>query len=386
MAYRAGRKSSWKAIKNHRFAFLIPAHNEEKLLPVLLESIKQVNYPTACYDVHVIADNCTDQTADIALNYGSLVYRRFNKDLIGKGHALKWGLEQIQKAGLEYDAFIVIDADSEISANFLEVMNQQLESGGKVIQAYYAVKNPTQSWNISLRYAAFCVLHFLRPQGRMILGGSAGLKGNGMVFTPDIFSRFPWPASITEDIEYHMMLLLNGYTVKFAPDAIVWSEMPAQFNQSQTQLDRWEYGRVEMAKKFIPALFKNAVASLKSGNFQQTYIFFDAIMEHIIPPFTLMVVASAIFFLIDLAMLIATYQVPSLITLLHLAWINCVFGIFLVGGQFIYLISGLQLAHAPRVVYQRLLFAPIFIFLKVGQLLRMLGGNKPQKWVKTVRN
>jgi cellulose synthase/poly-beta-1,6-N-acetylglucosamine synthase-like glycosyltransferase len=372
--------------RRSKFAFLIPAHNEEQVLPNLLESIKHSSYPASHYDVHVIADNCSDQTAVVAEGQGALVHRRFNDRQIGKGYALKWGLAEICETGHDYDAFIVVDADSTISSNFLEVMNREVNDGAKVLQAYYSVKDPDQSWNISLRYAAFAVLHFLRPQGRKLLGGSAGLKGNGMVFAPEIVTQFPWPASITEDIDHHMLLLLNGYPVRFVAEASVLAEMPESFSQSQSQLDRWEYGRLEMAQKYIPQLLKAAGAAFQQRNFRRVYALLDAVMEHLIPPFSLMAISTLALGLLDISLLVAAHQLPSLSETLRVAWTNAILGCVLLAGQAVYLFAGLKLAQAPGVIYRRLLFAPVFIVMKVGQILRLIRGNKPDGWVKTVRN
>jgi 1,2-diacylglycerol 3-beta-glucosyltransferase len=368
------------------FAFLIPAHNEEQLLPDLLKSIRQADYPAGQFDIHVIADNCEDRTAEIAAAYGAKVHLRFNKTLIGKPYALQWGFQEIQASGLQYDAYIIVDADSTISANFLQVMNRQLCSGANVIQAYYGVRDPELSWNIGLRYAALVVLHFLRPQGRMVLGGSAGLKGNGMIFTQDILARFPWPASVTEDIEYHMMLLLNGYTVKFAPDASVWGEMPVKFDQSQSQLDRWEYGRVEMARKYVPQLLKAAGAAAAKGKIQRAFACLDAAMEHLIPPFSLLFSATFLILFVDLALLLISQRFPGATLSAGLSWVNAAIGLFLIAAQGIYLLSGLIMVRAPLVIYKQLLFVPVFVIRKIGQYIKLRFGKKQLSWVKTERN
>ena len=157
-----------------------------------------------------------------------------------------------------HDAILIMDADSSISPNFLRVMDARLARGERVIQSYYAVRDPEQSWSVSLRYVALAALHYLRPLGRMVLGGSMGLKGNGMVFAADILKKHEWSASITEDIEFHMALVLDGERVMFAPDAVVEAEMPQDLAGSQTQNTRWEQGRLEMARTYVPKLLRQA--------------------------------------------------------------------------------------------------------------------------------
>lgn len=381
---REGEKKD-KAEKFTHFALLVPAHNEEVLLPALLESIRQLDYPLSCYSIHVIADNCTDQTVSIARSFGAQVHERFNDVLIGKGYALEWGLKDIQKSGQKDDAYIIVDADSAISSNFLRVMNRHALAGEKVVQAYYGVKDPGLSWNISIRYAALAVLHFLRPQGRMVFGGSAGLKGNGMLFTRDVLAKYPWPASITEDIEYHMILLLNGYIVKFAPDASVYGEMPVKFEQSQSQLDRWEHGRLEMLRKYVPKLLKAVWQSCIRLQIRRAYCYLDATLEHFIPPFSILFSSALGLFLLDL-LLFSFRQHASSIIQMNLPALNVVLGFILITGQIVYLISGLKMVNAPPVIYRQLIFAPLYIVRKASQYFKILSGRKPEGWVKTTRN
>ncbi len=214
----------------------------------------------------------------------------------------------------------------------------------------------------------------------MILGGSAGLKGNGMLFKDDVLTKHPWPASVTEDIEYHMTLLLDGYAVKFAPDATVWGEMPMRFEQSQTQLDRWEHGRLEMARKYAPLLLKAAWRSFRQKDFRQAYCYLDATLEHFIPPFAILFGSALFLFLFDIVLFLFS-RGSSAVTI----W-NVVLGFLLVAGQTAYLTAGLKMVNAPRVIYKHLAFGPLYILLKITQYLKILSGSKPQTWVKTTRN
>ena len=83
-----------KVNKNHRFMAIIPAHNEEMVIGSLIESLKNQTYDKNLYDIYVIADNCTDNTAKIAEQAGAIVYKRFDNENKTKGHALNWFLKQ----------------------------------------------------------------------------------------------------------------------------------------------------------------------------------------------------------------------------------------------------------------------------------------------------
>ena len=171
--------------QSHSFLFVVPAHNEEKLLPKTLTNlVSELDYDSVKYEVVIIADNCTDKTAEIAQSFGVTTLERTNAQQRGKGYALEWGLDQCWQAGKSPDAVIILDADTIVSPNFLSAMSAELAKGHQVIQSFYSVLNPAESWSAGLRYAALSVLHFVRPQGRKLYGGSAGLKGNGMVSEP----------------------------------------------------------------------------------------------------------------------------------------------------------------------------------------------------------
>ncbi|MBK8904187.1 MAG: glycosyltransferase family 2 protein [Anaerolineaceae bacterium] len=374
--------------KLNQFLVLIPAHNEEKLLPRLLVNLHALEYPQSHYSVHVIADNCTDKTAELARQNDAIVHERWNTEQKGKGYALQWLLENLWQKDVAHDAIVILDADTIVSSNFLAVMNARLNNGERVIQAYYAVQNPESSFSAGLRYAALAVLHYLRPQGRMILGGSAGLKGNGMVFAADVMKEHAWSASVTEDIELHMALLLSGERVTFAPDAEIQAEMPDKLTDARSQNVRWEQGRLEMAKKYVPQLFKASTRQLRHP--QKAFVLWDAIMEHLIPPFSVLAGLSIISLFGSLIWWLVESQgignQASSIRTFSPSKISLVLSVGALLGQVFYLLAGLKMVNAPRSVYRVFIYAPGYILWKIWHYVRILFGFEQQKWVRTTRN
>ncbi len=347
-----------------RFAVLIPAHDEELLIGVLLDSLNKLDYPRTLFDVHVVADNCTDSTASIAGSYGAEVHERQDSSLIGKGYALRWLLDEVSRSGQEYDAFIILDADSIVSSNFLRVMNDRLLAGSLVIQAYYAVANLTDSWSTALRYVALSLVHYLRPMGKRVFGGSAGLKGNGMCFAASVMRKHGWNTfTLTEDIEYHLKLVSEGIKVDFAPEAVVWAEMPTSLRGAQSQNMRWERGRLEMIRKYVPRLLWLGLAT---RNLAQV----DAALEQLVPPFSVPVALSG---LCLLGSIIVGSQIATLVA------------IGLILCQLLYVIGGLVLIRAPRHVYLSLLGAPIYVAWKSWLYVAAFSSRRQQKWIRTSR-
>src|SRR5262245_16505669 len=265
----------------HRIFFLIPAHNEAALLPATLANLRQLDYPPDLYEVHVVADNCSDNTADLARAGGAIVHERFHDTLKGKGCALQWLLKRIWAAETPHDAVVILDADSIVSRNFLRVMDAHLATGARAVQAYYAVRDPGSSPVVALRYIALAARHHLRPLGRIRLGGSAGLQGNGMLFRAELMHQHQWTAHLTEDVEFHMSLIAAGEQVLFSPDAVVWAEMPSTLAGSTSQNERWERGRLEMLRRYLPRLVRDASGALGRGQWRRAYLNFDAAMEHL---------------------------------------------------------------------------------------------------------
>ena len=122
------------------------------------------------------------------------------------------------------------------------------------MQGQYRVRDPGASTAAALRSAALALRHHLRPLGRTALGGSCGLFGNGMAFRAEVLRARAWTDHLTEDIELQMELLLEGVLVAYAPDAVVEAEMPTTLEGARTQNERWERGRIELARRYVPRL------------------------------------------------------------------------------------------------------------------------------------
>jgi len=393
-ALRAKKQSGpLPAFPASRFLIVIPAHNEEKVISKTLQNLAGLDYPREAFSVHVVADNCSDRTAELVRQHGANVYERSDANKRGKGYALQWLLEIMFNKKIAHDAVVFLDADSTVSANFLRVMDLRVQRGERAIQAYYSVSEPVSSVTGGLRYAALALVHFVRPQGRMILGGSAGLKGNGMVFCAELVKKMTWSASITEDIEQHMALIMDGERVTFAPDAVVWGEMPDTFAGSESQVARWESGRVQLARKYVGPLLVQGLARLARGNWRGAYVLFDAALEHLIPPFSLFVAASLLALLTSAGLaggmlLESGSTLNDLLTASggRLALFNLVLGAAICTAHFIYLFAGLWMVNAPAAIYKKLLFAPLFVLWKIGNFIRVLLRGDESKWVRTTRN
>ena len=346
-----------------RFAVLVPAHNEELHLPRLLKSIAGLDYPRDLYDVHVVADNCTDGTAQIARASGAHVLERFDEELRGKGYAIRSVLAHIRHSGRSYDGYVIVDADSVVYANFLTVMNRHLVRGDQAVQSINTVLNRKESWISGMSYIALVLYTNLRPRGRDTLGLSAGLHGNGMCFTSAIVERFGWEAfSLAEDGEFHLQLVRAGLKVRFAPGTTVLAEQPTSMRQARSQGVRWERGRLQ-AVRDIPGLFIEAIRRRNPS-------LLDNVAGQIVPPFSILTGAIGLAFVVT--------------GLLH-AEVPFVLASGLVAGELLYMISGLVLVSAGPREYLSLLGAPVFAAWKVWIVLAAATHIRDDAWVRTAR-
>ena len=242
-----------------RFALVIAAHDEELVIGHVIDSLINQNYPRKLYDIFVVADNCSDRTAEIAESRGALVYKRFDEFKRGKGHALEWIFSQIYEMQDKYDVISVFDADNLVSSNYLSEMNRQLCKGHKVVQGYIDSKNPYDSWITCSYSIAFWLANRIFQLPRYYLGLSCSLCGTGFCIDIDVLRKIGWGATcLTEDLEFTMKLALHGMKVAWSHEAVVYDEKPLTLRQSWNQRKRWMQGHADCALRFLGPLFRKA--------------------------------------------------------------------------------------------------------------------------------
>ena len=281
-----------KVKKDHRFMAIIPAHNEEAVVANLIESLKNQNYNKELYDIYVIADNCTDRTAQVAREAGAIVYERFDPEKKTKGFALDWFLQQKIKEDAPYDALCVFDADNIVDKDFIKNMNKKLCQGEDVVQGYRDIKNPADNW-ITSGYALFYwTMHRFYHLARYNVGLSPLLNGTGFMVRFDCIKPQGWKTvTLTEDIEFSLQRIIQGKKLGWATDAIVYDEQPTGFKQSWSQRSRWTVGHMQCIKEYTKKL---AVAVKENKSMMNLDGFFY-------------IIGSIPMFIITLALLLANF-------------------------------------------------------------------------------
>lgn len=355
---------------NSKFAIIIPAHNEAKIINNTLKSIKLLDYPKQLYVTIVIADNCSDETERVARETGIVCLERTDEDRKGKGFALEWAFDKFkaEEMFVGLDAFVVIDADTTLNADFLKAMDRRITGGEMAIQGYYDVVNPELSPMASLSYLGFVISRNLRFKGRTRLGWSNNLLGNGMCFSNEVIARFGWKAtSIVEDLEYAVLLQLKGIKVSFAPEARIFAEIPKTFRESKIQRSRWDIGKFQLRNKYFGQLVHMA---LKTRDLS----YLDTAMELVIPPFSLFVIIAFASFGLFMSILY------NGISLLFSIWL------IIILAQIAYTLLGLAIAKASWKTYKNLIYAPFFILWRVNTVIWGYLFKIGKQWLKTERS
>ena len=366
------KKEKKIAAPKSKFALMVPAHNEEAVLGDLLDNLNLLKYPKELYDVYVIADNCTDKTADVAEKHGAHVLQRFNKEFAGKGYAMDWAFPEIFKTGKPYDAFCVFDADNLVHLDFLSVMNTRLLKGQKVLQGYLSAKNPVDTWVSGTFAIAFWTVNHLWHLGKYNIGLSSCLGGTGMCISADIVKEFGWGCDcLTEDMEFSMKCLSHGIRTCWVHDAIIYDEKPLSFMASWEQRKRWAQGQFDCSERYIPIL-------LKEGVKRHSIMILDGIMQLLQNYFLL---------------LSAFYLVMTYINIYYPCFTVILYNDVLVPKQFWSVLGTIQYIlplavllqiEVPIKIYLYWLIYPVFMYSWIPVTFLGWIHRHEKKWVHTI--
>lgn len=251
---RGHRQDTRPPARLRRYAALISARNEEGVIGELIESLKKQNYPADLLDIYVVADNCTDGTAEAAQRAGAMVFRRFNRVKVGKGYALDFLLKALAADGRDrrYEGYFIFDADNIVDPNFVSEMNRTFDRGGyAAVTCYRNSKNFAQNW-ITAGYSIW----FLREArfvnaARQALGLTCHVSGTGFLISADVVrENGGWPFHLlTEDIQFSAQCAVEGKRIGYCEGAMVYDEQPTRFGQSWDQRLRWSKGFFQVNRK-----------------------------------------------------------------------------------------------------------------------------------------
>ena len=250
----------FKPAKNkHKYAILIAARNEKNVIGNLLDSINKQDYPKKYLKVFVVADNCTDNTAEIARDHGAICYERFNDVNKTKGFALQFLLEEIERdyGRTSFEGYFIFDADNLLNMNYVSKMNDAFDSGEKIITSYRNTKNFDENW-IASNYA----LHWIRSirtnhRARSVLRLATNIQGTGFLFASEIVKDGWHFTSLTEDRALTADSVVKGYSITYNDEAEFFDEQPISLKIALRQRLRWSKGHLLAFVETAPKLTLN---------------------------------------------------------------------------------------------------------------------------------
>jgi cellulose synthase/poly-beta-1,6-N-acetylglucosamine synthase-like glycosyltransferase len=347
--------SNKKKSVNLKTAVLIPAHNEELHLSKTLESLQHCSGE---FEIVVIADNCSDQTATIAREHHVRVIERQNKSLLGKPYALQYAFSILLLEDVEI--FTIVDADTIVHPNLIEMIQQAFQNGALAVQSRCILTEKMITPLQRLSRIAFSASNVVRPLGRERWGFSAGLLGNGFAISRIILLKVPFEVnSIVEDAAYHIKIVEAGYRVHYIDQSEIETIHPPSTAASITQKSRWEGGRWRLLRDRGMDLFKKIL----HGKYR------------LVEP------------LLDLLLLPLSFYVLCLIFLLFIP--NLLlrsYALIGIGVLTLHLFATLKLTGGGWKDIQALCLAPYYSLWKLTFLSKIVkAAKKNVKWTRTER-
>lgn len=261
---------------NHRYAIMIAARNESAVIGNLIDSIAQQDYPSELVTVFVVADNCTDNTAEIARQHGAICYERQDSEHRTKGFALQFLVEEIRRDyGIHtFEGYLIFDADNLLKSDYLSRMNESFDAGEKIITSYRNTKNLNDNW-IAASYA----IHWLRTirsehRARSLFRLATRIQGTGFLFAAEIIENGWNYTSLTEDRALSADAVVNGYRISYNNEAEFYDEQPIDLKIAMRQRIRWAKGHLQAFVESGGMLFRHIFTPKKIG-FAQRFMSLD---------------------------------------------------------------------------------------------------------------
>jgi cellulose synthase/poly-beta-1,6-N-acetylglucosamine synthase-like glycosyltransferase len=348
-------------------AVLIPAHNESVGILLTLSTILSQIGPSD--RVLVVADNCSDDTCQIAASAGAEVIERQDPSHRGKGYALDFGIRHLAKRPPE--AVIVIDADCFFLPGSIDTLASTCQAESRPVQALNLMRAPEdQPGTFQFAEFAWRVKNWVRPLGLRALRLPCQLTGTGMAFPWDVIKSANLASGeIVEDLKLGLELAKVGKAPVFCPSACVVSHFPSTQAGSDSQRQRWEQGHLNMIARRAPQMLWNAIANRNLGAMILS-------LDLAVPPLVLLISLQLGLFLLS-AVAAAFGASPA--------------SLYIVASAIAFLAVSIGLcwfAYGRDVFPVKKLFTlPLVIIEKFALYRRLMSGSRdPPQWIRTDRS
>lgn len=346
-------------------AVLVPAHDEAEGIAAPLRSI--LPQLAERDQLWVVADNCSDATAEVAAGAGARVIERTDPDRRGKGYALDFGIRRLTAAPPE--VLIVVDADCLVEPGAIDRLACRCQESGRPVQSLYLMHAPLgASLKMRLAEFAWAVKNRVRPLGSRRLGLPCHLMGTGMAFPWDLIRDAQLAhAELVEDMKLGIDLAIAGHPPVFCPEARVTSRFPESGHAVSTQRKRWEHGHIGMILREFPRLLLRSFSRRNIG-------LLGMALDLAVPPLSLlaMMMAAALVLAFALFSIGASIWMLALVSIAPGLLVLAVLMAWLGWGR-----SKLSLGDLFLIPFYALAKLPIYL---------KFWTRRQKEWVRTERN
>lgn len=348
-----------------RFAVIVPAHDEAAGIGAVLPPLARELAPGD--RLIVIADNCTDRTAEIARAAGATVLERQDSIKRGKGYALDFAIRHLEEDPPE--VVVIVDADCKATPGTLATIAEVAAVSGRPTQALYVfAPPPSPTLRDQLSAFALIVRNVARPVGADRLGIACALQGSGMAFPWRVIKDATLASgNLVEDMQLGIDLAIAGTPAHLVESGRVEGSLPGAENAKQSQRTRWEHGHLATIGAQVPRLLREAVKQRRPD-------LFGLALDLAVPPLALLAAFTGVFFAGALAYALATGDTGPFQP-------AAAAGLLMAAG-----IVAAQLRYGREVIELRtLLAAPFYVLWKVPIYARFVL-KREKKWVRTSRD
>lgn len=349
------------------FMLAIPAHDEETVIGETVSQLKRINYPKHLFDIVVVADFCTDRTAELAREAGAKVYERQSGERGGKSAALSWLFSTVLPQQ-PYDAVVVFDADTQVDPNFLMAVNARLSQDHSAVQGQHIISNPEQGWFPALTWAIFKVDNRFQNLGRSNLGFSAKNMGDSICIQAEVLRELVWGSGLTEDYDLRQKMLLAGVRIFYEPQAVAYGEAPQTWTEARVQRARWLRGTHDSSRNYARQL-------LREGLRRRDPVIVEGALQALLPSYSTLTMLGLLIFAAFLGMNLVFGSIFPAGVFLAL--------VFILALLFSYPLLGLALDRAPLKAYLVILTGPVYILWRTVLAIKSRYGRKQVVWVRT---
>ncbi len=277
--------------QDKRYAILIPARDESKVIGELLDSIAANSYNQQNLHTYVMVSREDDPTIEICKNYANTTCWCIDKPTKSKGDVLSQLVTRLYSAGERFDGYYIFDADNVLLPNFIELTHNALQNGNDVVLGARLNKRPSARATICGSTLTWTYLNTLNNKCRSENGQNILVQGSPLLVSKTIIEDFwhgNWPlCSLTEDYELGFVCSLNNFKSYYCEDAKAYDEQPDTYSSSAKQRLRWIKGHNQVDFKYL-AKFRRTKCKYNSGIYK-----YDAMCSLMAP---IIILVAAILF------------------------------------------------------------------------------------------